>query len=470
MTYAATETSRYGGAPLELYRFLIGGFAAIPAAAPSTDSLFEDDFTGYADTAAMLAVWGFTVGQFPLATCVLNPTGGEDGGPCMEITVPSGSQLGHTGGYATHAVGSLDPATRYTLAARMHVGGPGFRSENDRGLYHIGAGQSGGSWDTPDFTLDTWQTLINIDIPRWSSATEWRIQLGWFLLAYFTIYHDAIFRFDNIVLSGPGEAVPGVPAVDPTVVGYTSADVDVVFDSETYIRAQIVRSAFRTGTTETRGSEVEISLPRTHALVTLLAGPPRPPVTVEIFRLHRNDLSVGASIKPWVGKAVGLRFEGPTAIVTFANERALQDRKIPRYLTAIPCQHDLYGPLCQTSRVLNTVGPFTVSDIDGRTVTVDGAGTAAAGRLTGFPGGILKTPDSTLGLIEGAAGDVLTLKQALPTLEIGNEVMLTFGCDKRHQTCQHDFGNIEHYGGEVVMPLQSPGASAGLIGTDGGVG
>jgi hypothetical protein len=185
--------------PLAAYQVKVPKIVWTPEQ-PGLDAVYTDDFTGYASTAEMLAVWTFLVNAFPGATCVLDPTGSESGGPAMRIDVPGGTQLGHTGAYA-----QLDmPGLLYqqqTLRVHLKLD-PEFLTDDRWDRYDIGAFQPGGSIIGAART-DAWQTITVHDVPRYDSNTTFRAAVGWAFLAYYTTTADTSIWIDLVELLQP---------------------------------------------------------------------------------------------------------------------------------------------------------------------------------------------------------------------------------------------------------------------------
>lgn len=491
MTLANSEQSAQDAEPLELYRISVGAALAAPVPGETTVTDVAEDFEGYATSTPAIASGPAQqlVDTPPDAGLAVDDLHHDWGVACTgggiltltletDVTAPSGSQVaqlaynnaswqsqyfGRVDGYAVY--GPFTIGARYNASAFLNADwdftNPTIQGPCGWGAVAVGDPQSVGGVAGADAVND-WGAVPFI---LTALAEYYRV---WFGYTYGnsnwedTTDNPRHLQIDGITFDrvtndeDPGES----PA--PTLIHHTSADVDVPYAGDTYTRAQIVRTEYRAGKDERAGAEVELTIPRDHALATIAGGgPPRLPVTIEFIRLHRSDLTAAITPRRW--QVVGSRFEGPSCVLRCATVRAMLDRKVPRYLTQKTCGHMLYDGLCQASRLANTRGPFPVSAIDGRTVTVDGAGAAMGLRRNGFRHGVLITPGGLMGGIEAVDGDLLTLKQRLPGLAVSDEVSLVFGCDKLPGTCNSEFHNIRHFGGESVLPLQNPGTT-GLAG------
>lgn len=482
ITITAPSVQQY--APVELYKFFWGNGSGagssqdgVGGTAPTS---FWEDFESYnAPTEMDTAGWVYSAGDFVGVTRSIGS--GNGGGAGVMLEVPAGTQLGHIG--PTQYIDVPVPAyydssgvpIQYTIKADMKLDA-GFTTDAHYWLYGVGVFNSPGGLGaaTADFgpepavRTSNWQTLQVEDIARAGTTASpiVRVTVGWGFLGYFTTYHDATIQFDNVRVLAPGEtdtppitSGPGQPLVTQN---WTTADVPIVYNGETYLPLIGHRTNLASGSGERTASEFDLSVPFDHPVAELAKqGVPRGPIGYTMFRLDRSDLT--QAIVPSRGQITRHRIEGRWCILTLGNVGTLLNRKLPRMLTQRHCPHVFGGPFCQRA-----LGPITyegcqVTAAAGRIVVVEGASVHASANNnpTFFEEGVLTTTDGLLEFIENQSGDTLTLKAPVPGLDEGNTVTLQGGCKHTAQACDLH-ANIAHFGGEIGMPDRNPFSGTGL--------
>lgn len=134
---------------------------------------------------------------------------------------------------------------------------------------------------------------------------------------------------------------------------------------------------------------------------------------------------------------------------------------LPGMLIQPRCNYRLFEPAtCRLSREAYAVG-VTVDALDGRTLTVAGAGLAGKGANHFAEGWIEVRSEEQLEvrtILQSAAesgGKVdLTLNAPLALAEVEASAILFPGCDGRDVTCASKFGNFANWGGHRV-PLKN---------------
>ncbi len=254
-----------------------------------------------------------------------------------------------------------------------------------------------------------------------------------------------------------------------TVVRLASSEPSYVLDGNTYTATVMQRSAPKAGGPDAAPTQIDVTLPRDHAVAVWVRDDlTTTPVTCTIRRTHRGESD---SVSPaYKFRVIDAQFAGPTCVLTLASLREDFQRNLPLYVTQLTCPLPLYGTLCQAVATDHDAN-YTVSAIDGVTVTLTGLSTADAIDAALFPEGVPRTPLYVGGWLQTAAGvkvgikaqdgDDVTLSRPI-TLSVSEVVTLFAGCDKTVTTCHFRFTNTPHYGGEPVMPARNPFVGSGF--------
>jgi uncharacterized phage protein (TIGR02218 family) len=236
---------------------------------------------------------------------------------------------------------------------------------------------------------------------------------------------------------------------------YTSGQVAVDYQSETYQPASISRGGLEQGN-ELGRLGVEIRVPRDLSVASLfLAAPPEGVVSVTIYRRHADDSEF---ITYWKGRVSGSRLSGSEA--TLKCEPIASSLKRPglRAHYQLLCRHVLYSSGCGALKDSFRVDG-TLAAVSGVAVQV----AAAASQPDGyFVGGMLAT---TLGarMIVGHVGVDLTLVAPMVGLAPGDAVQLYAGCDHTTAHCKDRFNNLNNYGGFPFIPVKNPFSGDAIV-------
>lgn len=234
---------------------------------------------------------------------------------------------------------------------------------------------------------------------------------------------------------------------------YTSAEQDVVVDSNTYLSEPIVRTQVALSVEEPRNT-LTLTVRRNFPVADLFrVYPPQEAVGVIVKRYHRSDAEVGTL---WVGRVLNVSW-GNTSTATMKCEPAsisTNRNGLGRYYQ-IPCPFALYGNDCGVDRTAFDFST-TVAAISGLTVQVAAVGTHP------YAGGYIERgngdspPLYERRLIVSVSGTTLTLNRPFSEIAISDPVTLYAGCDHSISTCDTVFNNKLNYGGFTHMPKKNP--------------
>ena len=234
---------------------------------------------------------------------------------------------------------------------------------------------------------------------------------------------------------------------------YTSGDVTVVHDSQTYTPAPISRSAVSGGAGE--HTQMTVNAPMGGVtLIDFLEQKTGEPVWAEIGRLHREDLNEKLVI--FIGQVAGIGFSGLDAAIECGGLDALLATPIPRDRFSPGCQNDLYDERCGVDDAsFSTAAVLSSVSADGLTlVSATFALQDDDYYRMGFVayGGIRR-------MVTGHTGDTIVLRSAIYGLAAAATVTVYAGCDYTRTTCRDKFANLDNFFGHPDMPEDNPCAN-----------
>jgi hypothetical protein len=291
---------------------------------------------------------------------------------------------------------------------------------------------------------------------------------------YFLNSYATVELFDA-TLPDDGSASDGSNRV---TYHYTSADVPVSFAGEEYLPAIFTRSEIQSGGRETGDGDVDLTLPRDHAIARHFHyGTPQLPVALTLYALHRDNLTADGDgtytvtdeteVRTLLDGAMGTRprFRGNDCTLAFAPAETLVDRTVPRYTCSRSCPWLLYDThTCKASKATFALTGVAVGAVSGRVVTVPGLAAWAGSDAFKAKHGVLIPPTGAQETITDVdvAAETVTLLNIIPGLAPGDVVDILAGCDQTVDTCRTRFDNVVNFGGWDDMPVRSPWTGGGL--------
>lgn len=235
---------------------------------------------------------------------------------------------------------------------------------------------------------------------------------------------------------------------------YTSADTEQVVNGETYFPVAGSRGTVRAGTQSDDSLALEIMLPFNLDVVQDYAYAESPPaLTLEVYRVHRGtDFATDWNLL-WKGKVSSFNVDGRVAKVRVPSifSRALQGDLPSAYYQA-PCNHVLFDSLCKVNRASYST-TTTVTDASALSVNVLDDG-AADGDLVA--GEIVNNRTGERRLILGNLANTISFSYPFVDMKVGDEVVVTAGCDHSFSTCKAKFSNGANFGGHPYIPADNP--------------
>lgn len=239
---------------------------------------------------------------------------------------------------------------------------------------------------------------------------------------------------------------------DTTTWRYTSADEDVVLNSETYTAIPIKRKAIEI-TQDIHKSDMDISVPKDNdiALQVLLSKSDEI-ITLSIYRYQEGFAT--DYITYWKGRVAGVKMQSPSGDMVLECESAFTAmRRIGTRLRDTKlCNAALYDTRCGVDKA----GYLTSGTVATITSQIDIVVDAAAGETDGYFTGGVADFSGVYRYILNHSGSSLRLTRPVYGLEVSDTVNLYPGCDRRHQTCIDKFNNLPNFRGAPWIPDKNP--------------
>lgn len=240
-----------------------------------------------------------------------------------------------------------------------------------------------------------------------------------------------------------------------TIWTYTTADVAIVYNGETYV-PQTMRRGELAQNNEQTNAVLDLYLdPSIDVAAQFVSGGTPAPTSVTLIRRHRDDPTVSEQAVIFIGQVGSVEFNTGEAHFTCVPFQRALERKIPRILYQTTCNHMLYDQFCTVDPT-----PFTnagaITAIVGRVLTVP----AAASQPDGYyNGGYLRDGDN-FAFIQTHTTTQLLLLNLPPSFLVGDAIKMTAGCDRRQSTCVAKFNNLPNFMGWPYIPDTNPYTSS----------
>lgn len=246
---------------------------------------------------------------------------------------------------------------------------------------------------------------------------------------------------------------------------FTSGDKPYDYGGMTYLPEAITRGEIDQKNDAT-ASSVDITTPRSNPVAAkFIAYNPSSPVWITIYRLHYNDYQTtygwffgDKHILPpevktiFVGRIVSVTFPDSQAIMKCSPLQGILDRNIPRVLYQSVCNHVVYSQQCGVSQGDFSI-PAQITDKRGSTITSPAFASLPGGWLTH---GILIKGNDICRMITSHVGNQIQLLGPVDSLSVGDNVLVSAGCDRLEATCAGKFNNRANFLGWTNMPKKNP--------------
>lgn len=238
---------------------------------------------------------------------------------------------------------------------------------------------------------------------------------------------------------------------------YTSSPNNVVYNSQTYKPAAIVRDRIKQGKDIFKNA-ITLKFPISNQFAKQFIGfTPDQVTTVTIYRSH---VSSAEFVVYWKGRVVNIETSGNTISIMCESVYTSIQRPGLRAKFEYVCRHALYSVGCgvlgsayEVSSIVNSITDnYTVLNIPAAGSEIDGW----------FNGGILQF-DSSLRFITSHIGPFITISRPLPTIRINSAVKIKPGCNHTLDMCNSKFLNSDNFGGFPWIPTKNPFSGSSIV-------
>jgi uncharacterized phage protein (TIGR02218 family) len=236
---------------------------------------------------------------------------------------------------------------------------------------------------------------------------------------------------------------------------YTSAPVDVDFESQTWSAIAISRSSLDDSSDIGKAS-LTLTVPPTTPVAELFAvAPPDDVVGLVVRRLQYDDTDLEAEVI-WLGRVITCNWPPDRAELRCENILTSMKQQGLRRIYGRNCPHVLYGNRCTASQGAHSFD-VTLDTQVGRVLTSAGFDAQVDGFFSGgmvvwefLPGQFARR-----GIKSHVGADI---EITYPFTGIPNGAALTAlpGCDHSYATCNTKFANTDNYGGFKDMVTKNP--------------
>lgn len=238
---------------------------------------------------------------------------------------------------------------------------------------------------------------------------------------------------------------------------FASTTYDVVYNSQTYKPAPIVRDRVKQGKDIFKNA-ITLKFPISNQFAKqFISYTPDQVTTVTIYRSH---VGTNEFVVYWKGRVVNIETSGNTVSIICESVYTSIQRPGLRAKFEYVCRHALYSANCgvigSTYEVTSIVSAIT----DNYTVfNIPAAGAAVDGW---FNGGVLQFENS-LRFITSHVGVFITVSRPLQSIHLNDSVKIKPGCNHTLAVCNSKFLNSDNFGGFPWIPTKNPFNGSSLV-------
>lgn len=236
---------------------------------------------------------------------------------------------------------------------------------------------------------------------------------------------------------------------------YSSGEDDIVVSAQTWVALAGLRRTNISISPEARTQAIEVTMPANNAFAKRYTSSiPSSQATLQIFRVHRGDLTDTVLLFKGVVKTVKFEQSGTEAGLLVVPLEGGMAKALPRIDFGAQCSHMLFDARCKVAS-----GSFRyqgiVGGVSGATLTVAGLdGSKGVGWATA--GEVVRANGDRRMVIRHVATDTLRLLFSFEDDPTGETVDVYAGCDHVIGTCQSKFANEINFGGCPFIPTKNP--------------
>jgi|GEM_PF-673356 len=236
---------------------------------------------------------------------------------------------------------------------------------------------------------------------------------------------------------------------------YTSGDISIVYNGDTYVPATIKRSIVQYDTSlEVTALSLDVGRLE-NPIMEYLSLSPLKTTWLSVMKVHRNSNPITAMVI-FIGQIKSVSFKGPQAKVACVGFEYVLKQSVPIGKFQKACNHSVFNDKCGLNQVsFETETAVTVS-VNGLTLTssdfaLEDDGYFARGFVTFNNGGHIERR-----MITQHSGSDIKLRFKFPDLISTDTIKAYPGCDQRETTCENKFDNIDNFQGFIFIPVDNP--------------
>lgn len=236
---------------------------------------------------------------------------------------------------------------------------------------------------------------------------------------------------------------------------FCSGEEAIAFNGKTYIPTEINRDKVVVNGTSDK-TMLNVAIDYSNPLVPLIKDyPPSKVIGLTIFQGHVSD---GEYLAVWIGAISSWKRNGDLVELSCNPVSNSLNRTGLRRKYQLGCPHILYGSKCGASKASFTTTK-TIIGVMANAIDLPPVWVATPGN---YLGGIVEWVNATggaerRGILDITLSDTrLILSGTTKDLDIGSSVQISQGCSHKIDACKNQFNNINNYGGQPYIPLETP--------------
>lgn len=232
---------------------------------------------------------------------------------------------------------------------------------------------------------------------------------------------------------------------------YTSGDVAVSYDGNTYNPATISRDSVRYNSQlEAQTMEIKVSYLEP-ATVNFLSMNPVKILWVSCMKLHRDQSPLEAMVV-FIGQIKTVGFKGVQAKVNCVGFEHFLKKTIPTWRYQLNCNHNVFDDKCGLTKSSYKTTTTVTLDSTGLIISSADFGTKDDGYFTG---GEIEFGDESRTAVAHEGNDVTLMYRFLGDVD-GQSIGAYPGCDGRVETCRDKYSNVNNFLGFPFIPTENP--------------
>ena len=237
---------------------------------------------------------------------------------------------------------------------------------------------------------------------------------------------------------------------------YTSGDVSVVYDGNTYVPALIGRESVEyTADLEIPTLQVKVARNQ-QPTVEFIAMNPVEILWIEVAKLLRDQAPVEVGVV-FVGQIRDVSIKGVQALANCVGLEFFLSQPIPIQVYQPACNNSLYDGRCGLTAT-DWAETATVVSMSSDSVTLVLSGAGFEAKEDGYyTRGYLELGAYRRMIVDHVQADkAVQIRYRIPVLGVGSTVTVYAGCNLDVEMCRDKFDNMLNFFGQPYIPLENP--------------